>query len=69
MDRFKEAARELQADQDEGRWEKRLRKVAKQRALPVKAIKLGLIIVVALAAIALTAFVAAIIYLSRDLSV
>lgn len=28
-DKFKEAARELGADEDEGRWEERLRKVAK----------------------------------------
>lgn len=28
-EKFKEAAREHEADEDEGRWEKRLRKVAK----------------------------------------
>ena len=28
-DKFKEAAREHEADEDEGRWEERLRKVAK----------------------------------------
>lgn len=28
-DKFKEAARELEADEDEGRWEERLRKIAK----------------------------------------
>jgi hypothetical protein len=30
-DKFKEAARELGADEDEARWEERLRKVAKQK--------------------------------------
>jgi hypothetical protein len=30
--KVKEVARELEADEDEGRWEERLRKVAKQRA-------------------------------------
>ena len=30
-DKFKDAARELGCDEDEGRWEERLRKVAKQR--------------------------------------
>jgi hypothetical protein len=30
-DKFKEAARELEADEDEGRWEKRLKKIAKQK--------------------------------------
>jgi hypothetical protein len=28
-DKFKEAARELEADEDEARWEERLKKVAK----------------------------------------
>lgn len=28
-DKFKEAARELEADEDEGRWEERLKKVVK----------------------------------------
>ena len=31
-DKFKEAARELEADEDEKAWEERLRKVAKQKA-------------------------------------
>lgn len=31
-DKFKQAARELGADEDEKRWEERLRKVAKQKA-------------------------------------
>lgn len=31
-DKFKDAARELECDEDEKRWEERLRKVAKQRA-------------------------------------
>ena len=30
-DKFKDAARELGADEDEARWEERLRKVAKQK--------------------------------------
>ena len=30
-DKFKDAARELGCDEDEGRWEERLRKVAKQK--------------------------------------
>lgn len=30
-EKFKEAARKLGADQDEKRWEERLRKVAKQK--------------------------------------
>jgi len=30
-DKFKEAARELGADEDEARWEERLKKVAKQK--------------------------------------
>jgi hypothetical protein len=33
-DKFKEAARELEADTDEKRWEERLRKIAKQRVVP-----------------------------------
>lgn len=31
-DKFKEAARELDCDEDEGRWERRLRKVAKSKS-------------------------------------
>jgi hypothetical protein len=30
-DKFKEAAKEHEADEDESRWEERLRKVAKQK--------------------------------------
>lgn len=30
-DKFKEAARDLEADEDETRWEERLKKVAKQK--------------------------------------
>jgi hypothetical protein len=30
-DKFKEAAREHEADEDEGRWEERLKKIAKQK--------------------------------------
>lgn len=33
-DKFKEAARELEADEDEARWEEKLRKIAKQKTLP-----------------------------------
>jgi hypothetical protein len=31
-DKFKEAAREHEADEDEGRWEERLKKIARQKA-------------------------------------
>lgn len=34
LDKFKEAARELEADEDEARWEERLRKVAKTKPTP-----------------------------------
>jgi hypothetical protein len=30
-DKFKDAAREAECDEDEGRWEERLKKIAKQR--------------------------------------
>lgn len=30
-DKFKEAARELECDEDEGRWDERLRKVARPK--------------------------------------
>jgi len=30
-DKFKEAAREVEADEDEARWEERLKKIAKQK--------------------------------------
>jgi hypothetical protein len=33
-DKFKEAAREIEADEDEKRWEERLKKVAKQKPEP-----------------------------------
>lgn len=36
MDKFKEATRELEADEGEGRWEERLKKVAKQKAAEPK---------------------------------
>ena len=35
-ERFIEAAREMEADPDEKRWEDRLRKVAKQKPAPEK---------------------------------
>ena len=31
-DKFKDAARELKADEDEAHWEKRLRRIAKKKA-------------------------------------
>ncbi|WP_255548116.1 hypothetical protein [Erythrobacter ani] len=31
-DKFKEAARELECDEDEGRWDERLKKVAKGKS-------------------------------------
>lgn len=34
-DKFKEAARELEADEDEARWEERLKKIAKAANAPV----------------------------------
>ncbi len=33
-EKFKDAARELEADEDEARWEERLRKVAKAKPEP-----------------------------------
>lgn len=35
-DKFKEAARELECDEDEARWEEKLRKVVKQKPAPEK---------------------------------
>ena len=35
-DKFKQAARELEADEDEARWDERLRKVAKAKPQPEK---------------------------------
>lgn len=35
-DKFKEAAREIGADEDEARWEDRLRKVVKHKPAPEK---------------------------------
>jgi hypothetical protein len=35
-DKFKEAARELGCDEDEARWDERLRKVAKQKPVEEK---------------------------------
>lgn len=35
-DKFKEAARDLECDPDEKRWEDRLRKVAKHKPVPEK---------------------------------
>jgi hypothetical protein len=36
LDRFKQAARELECDEDEARWDDRLKKVAKQKPAPGK---------------------------------
>jgi hypothetical protein len=36
LNKFKEAARKLGADEDEARWDERLRKVAKQKPEPGK---------------------------------
>lgn len=36
LDKFKEAARELEADEDEARWNERLKKVAKAKPAPEK---------------------------------
>ncbi len=36
IDKFKELARELEADEDEARWDERLRKVAKAKPAPDK---------------------------------
>ncbi len=36
LDKFKQAARELEADEDEARWEERLKKVAKAKPEPEK---------------------------------
>jgi hypothetical protein len=35
-ERFKQAARELECDEDEGRWDERLKKVAKAKPAPEK---------------------------------
>lgn len=34
IDKFKKAARELECDEDEKRWEEKLRKVVKQKPAP-----------------------------------
>ncbi|MDE2411446.1 MAG: hypothetical protein KGM18_06670 [Sphingomonadales bacterium] len=36
LEKFKEAARELEADEDEARWDDRLRKIAKVKPKPEK---------------------------------
>ena len=36
VERFKKAARELEADEDEGHWDDRLRKIAKVKPKPDK---------------------------------
>lgn len=35
-DKFKEAAREIGADEDEARWDERLKKIAKGKPVPEK---------------------------------
>ena len=36
LDKFKDLARELEADEDEARWDERLKKVAAQKPVPEK---------------------------------
>lgn len=36
LDKFKELARQLEADEDEARWDQRLKKVAKHKPAPEK---------------------------------
>jgi len=36
VDKFKKAARDLEADEDEARWDDRMRKVAKHKPAPEK---------------------------------
>lgn len=36
LDKFKQAAREHEADEDEARWEERLKKIAKGKSEPEK---------------------------------
>jgi hypothetical protein len=36
LDKFKQAARELECDEDEARWDERLKKVAKVKPKPEK---------------------------------
>ena len=36
LDKFKAAAKALEADEDEGRWDERLKKVVKAKAMPEK---------------------------------
>jgi len=36
VDKFKEAARKLEADEDEARWDERLKKVVKAKPAPEK---------------------------------
>ncbi len=36
LNRFKEAARDLECDEDEARWDERLKKVAKAKPAPEK---------------------------------
>ncbi len=36
IDKFKETARELECDEDEARWDDRLRKVVKHKSAPEK---------------------------------
>lgn len=36
IEKFKEAARELEADQDESHWDERLKKIAKAKPAPEK---------------------------------
>ncbi len=36
LDKFKQAAKELESDEDEGRWDERLKKVVKHKPAPEK---------------------------------
>jgi hypothetical protein len=39
LDKFKQAARELEADEDEGRWDETLRKVVRHKPAPEKPVE------------------------------
>ncbi|MBZ6377101.1 hypothetical protein B5C34_06630 [Pacificimonas flava] len=40
-DKFKDAARDLDCDEDEGRWEKRLKKVVKEKPEDAKGVEVS----------------------------
>ena len=39
LDKFKDLARELEADEDEGRWDERLKKVVEHKPTPEKPVE------------------------------